>query len=171
MTTTNLDPVHHQHDAHGRVPVAVVTVSDTRTSTTDTSGALLRKILGDAGLDAWAPVIVPDEVELIRAAVLAALEKGARAVILQGGTGISARDNTPEAVGPLLDKELPGFGELFRQLSYAEIGAAAFMSRALAGTRGRCFIACLPGSQGAVRLGAEKLLVPQLAHVVGLLGA
>jgi molybdenum cofactor biosynthesis protein B len=161
----------HHHETHAPFTLALVTVSDTRDHTNDTSGAALQSLLQAAGYDAPAPVIVKDDVEAIRGAVLLAVEGGARVVVLQGGTGVSPRDNTPEAVRPLLDKELPGFGELFRALSFQEVGPAAFLSRALAGTRGRCFIACLPGSTAAVRLATERLLVPQLKHVVGMLGA
>lgn len=166
MTT---DPAHHAKDAQASLPIAIITVSDTRVATTDKSGPILREKLSDAGFQVGPSVIVHDEKAEIRAAILGALGQGARAVILTGGTGLAPRDVTPEVVTELLEKRLDGFGELFRQLSFAEIGAAAMLSRTVAGSRGTAFIACLPGSSGAVRLAAEKLLVPQLRHILGLL--
>ncbi|MEW5854295.1 MAG: MogA/MoaB family molybdenum cofactor biosynthesis protein [Myxococcota bacterium] len=160
---------HHAHDEQAPAPIAVITVSDTRTSADDTSGATLRDKLQEAGFHVGDPVIVKDEPWQIRVAIEQALNGGARAVILNGGTGLAPRDGTPEVVEKMLDKPLPGFGELFRMLSFQEIGAAAMLSRAVAGTRGRALLVSLPGSTAAVRLAAEKLLVPQLRHILGLL--
>lgn len=159
----------HQHKAHapGHLEVAVITVSDTRTPGTDESGALIRKMLSERGHRVAHSVVVPDDREAIAEALRAALEGPAGAVILNGGTGISPRDVTIETVEPMLDKHLPGFGELFRHLSFREIGAAAFLSRATAGiARGKPVFA-LPGSPAAVVLALERLVLPELGHVAG----
>jgi molybdenum cofactor biosynthesis protein B len=163
------DAGHHQRDAL-RVRLALITVSDTRSGETDSSGALLRRLCEEAGHRVLDQSIVRDEREEIAAAVReAAGLEGCQAVLLTGGTGLAARDNTHEAVAGLLHKRLDGFGELFRALSYEEIGPAAMLSRALAGTLGPVFVAALPGSRGAVRLALEKLILPQLGHIAGLL--
>lgn len=160
---------HHARDAQEPVPVHVITVSDSRTPDTDTSGALMHQLFTAAGCAATGPTIIPDDVTAIQAAVLSALRSGARVVALNGGTGITARDVTPEAVTPLLDKHLPGFGELFRFLSVQEVGTAGMLSRAMAGARGRCLLVCLPGSTAAVRMGMEKVLLPELRHILAML--
>ncbi len=156
----------HRHHAPRSVPAVVITVSDTRTLEDDTGGALLAELLEGGGHQVLARVIVSDEIEAIRKAVDEAIMRAdVRAVLLTGGTGIAARDVTPEAIQPILDRPLPGFGELFRQLSYEEIGSAAMLSRALAGTaRGRVLFA-LPGSRAAIRLALEKLVLPELGHL------
>ena len=150
------------------LPVVVITVSDTRTEADDTGGALLVELLEKAGHRVVGRAIVRDEIEAIRAAVDAAIMRDdVRVVLLTGGTGIAPRDVTPEALIPLLDRQIPGFGELFRALSYAEIGSAAMLSRALAGiARGRLVVG-LPGSRAAIRLALEKLLLPELPHLAG----
>lgn len=149
------------------IPCAVITVSDTRTLETDRGGALLADLLAGAGHPVALRRLVPDTREAIRDAVQEALrDETVRAVLLTGGTGIAPRDVTPEAVGPLLDRTLPGFGELFRWLSYQEIGSAALLSRALAGIAEGRLVVALPGSPAAVRLGMEKLLLPELGHLV-----
>ncbi len=158
---------HAHRDAAPRaVPTAVITVSDTRTLETDTGGALAARLLDEAGHPVVSRSIVRDEPDEIRAALEAALRQGeARAVILTGGTGVAPRDVTPDTVEPLLERIVPGFGELFRVLSYEEIGSAALLSRALAGlARGRV-VFVIPGSRGAVRLALEKLVVPELGHL------
>lgn len=159
---------HHRRDAPDHVPTAVITVSDTRTLETDTGGALVVQHLGQAGHPVASREIVADESELISAALARALDAdGVRAVILTGGTGVAPRDVTPESVEPLLDRIVPGFGELFRQLSYADIGSAAILSRALAGlARGRV-VFVIPGSRGAVELAMEKLILPEIGHLAG----
>ena len=159
--------VHAHREAAPRALAAVViTVSDTRTLESDTGGALLVELLEGAGHRVLDRCIVRDEVEAIRAAVDAAVMRDdVHAVLLTGGTGIALRDVTPEAVTPILDRILPGFGELFRALSYREIGSAAMLSRALAGVaRGRV-VAALPGSRPAIRLAVEQLLLPELPHL------
>ena len=157
---------HHRHHAPRSVPAVVITVSDTRTLEDDTGGALLAELLEGGGHRVLGRLIVPDEIEPIRkAADEAIMRDDVRAVLLTGGTGIAARDVTPEAIASLLDRPLPGFGELFRMLSYEEIGSAAMLSRALAGTaRGRVLFA-LPGSRAAIRLALEKLVLPELGHL------
>jgi molybdenum cofactor biosynthesis protein B len=163
------DAGHHRGDA-GRVGLVLITVSDTRSEATDTSGALLRQLCEEAGHRVLRQSIVRDDPEAIAEEVTGGAElAGCRAVLLTGGTGLAARDNTHEAVAGLLHKKLDGFGELFRALSYEKIGPAAMLSRALAGTLGPVFVAALPGSRGAVRLALEKLILPELGHIAGLL--
>ncbi len=146
----------------------VLTVSDTRTPATDTSGRAIRELL-ERGRPPRRPAdaIVRDEPAEVTAAVRAQLADDAtQVVITTGGTGITSRDDTFEAVDALLEKRLPGFGELFRMLSFADIGTAAMMSRATAGTVGRKAIFVLPGSENAVRLAMTRLILPELGHVV-----
>lgn len=170
---TQPSPAVEQH--HGSAPerlgCAVITVSDTRTPENDSGGALLAELLGGAGHRLVSREIVRDDVAEIRAAAERALARAdCHAVLLTGGTGTSPRDVTPEAVRPLLERELPGFGELFRMLSFQEIGPAAMLSRAFAGSRGGKALFGLPGSPAAVRLALERLVLPELGHVVGEAG-
>lgn len=157
----------HRHRAKRALTAVVITVSDTRTPDTDTGGALVAELLEAAGHRVVDRSIVCDEVDAIQKAVDAAIMRDdVQVVLLTGGTGIAARDVTPEALDPILDRQLPGFGELFRTLSHQEIGSAAMMSRALAGiARGRV-VAALPGSRAAIRLALERLLLPELTHLV-----
>jgi molybdenum cofactor biosynthesis protein B len=157
---------HHRRAAVSSVATTVISVSDTRTLETDKGGALVAELLEGEGHVVASREIVKDEPSAIRKAVEAALAAdGVRAVILTGGTGVAPRDVTPESVQPLLEREVPGFGELFRMLSYEQIGSAALLSRALAGlARGRA-VFVLPGSSGAVRLAMEKLILPELGHL------
>ncbi|HEX6989234.1 MAG TPA: MogA/MoaB family molybdenum cofactor biosynthesis protein [Bacillota bacterium] len=158
---------HRRRAAARVVQAVVVTVSDTRGPDDDAGGALIEQMLAAAGHRVLARRFVPDEVEAIRGALQEALAMpGVDAVLLTGGTGIAPRDRTPEAVRPLLDRELPGFGEIFRMLSYQEVGAAGMLSRALAGAAGRCFVGCLPGSPKAVRLAMERLILPEIRHII-----
>ncbi len=157
----------HREASPERVRVAVLTISDTRTPETDTGGNAIVELMLEAGHEISRREIVEDDaprIEVVLQELLA--DASVDAVITTGGTGISARDTTYEVVGRLIDKKLDGFGELFRMLSYEEIGAAAILSRAVAGASGSKFIACLPGSTNAVRLAMEKLLVPEIPHVV-----
>lgn len=157
----------HEHKAAGpaAVKVAVLTVSDTRTEATDTSGRAIRMLLEEAGHTVVIAKIVDDDPDLVTAFVLDRLESDVQVIITTGGTGITSRDSTYEAIDALLEKRLDGFGELFRMLSYDDIGAAAIMSRACAGlARGKVVVA-LPGSEGAVRLAMTKLIVPELGHL------
>lgn len=159
---------HHKHDV-GSVECAVITVSDTRSEADDRSGQRIRALLREHGHTAESYRIVKDEPRDIVAA-LAALPETVRAAILSGGTGLARRDTTYEAVSGLLDKEITGFGELFRTLSYEQIGAAAMLSRATAGIAGRRAVFVVPGSTAAVELAMTKLILPELGHIVGLIG-
>jgi molybdenum cofactor biosynthesis protein B len=157
---------HHRKSAVRNVPTAVVTVSDTRTPETDTGGDRVAELLEGAGHPVVLREIVPDDAARIAAATAACLARDdVRAVILTGGTGIAPRDVTPEAVEPLLDRVVPGFGELFRTLSFDDIGSAALLSRALAGLAGGKLVFVLPGSRGAVKLGMERLILPEIGHL------
>jgi molybdenum cofactor biosynthesis protein B len=158
---------HHQHDA-AIVSCAVITVSDTRTTETDGSGRRIHELLQAQGHRVEHYQIVNDEPAPIVSA-LRALPATVEVVIVNGGTGLARRDTTYEAVQRLLDKEITGFGELFRVLSYEQIGAAAMLSRATAGVAGGQVIFSIPGSTAAVELAMTKLILPQLGHVVGLL--
>ncbi len=161
---------HHPHRraAPEHLAVYVITVSDTRTLETDTGGARVEELLTAAGHRAVARRIVPDDAGAIARELRAALDReGVDAVILTGGTGIAPRDVTPEAALPLLDRVVPGFGELFRMLSYQEIGSAAVLSRALAGLASGRVVFVLPGSRGAVQLAMEKLVLPEIGHLLG----
>lgn len=160
----------HVSEVATGVHCAVLTVSDTRTKENDTSGQWICQALASAGHLVIDYQIVPDEPsgvsDYIRRQVA---DRNCRAVMLSGGTGLSPRDSTFEAVDALLDKRIDGFGELFRSLSYAEIGSAAMLSRAVAGSVGSTAVFSMPGSPAAVRLAMEKLILPELGHVVHLL--
>jgi molybdopterin adenylyltransferase len=162
------ESVHkHRDAAPAVVRVAVLTISDTRTPETDTGGDAAEELLRGAGHEVVGRGIVPDEPAQIKAEIVDLLVRpDVDAVITTGGTGISARDTTYEVVERMLDKKLDGFGEIFRMLSYEEIGAAAILSRSVAGAVGAKLVACLPGSRNAVRLAVEKLLAPELSHVI-----
>jgi len=156
----------HRKEAPSRLRIFVVTASDTRGEAEDTSGGYLRAQAAADGHEVCGYRIVKDDPALIRAALDEAARAGADAVLVNGGTGITGRDRTYEAVAGVLEKKLDGFGELFRMLSYAEIGAAAMLSRAVGGVwQGRAVFS-MPGSSAAVRLAWEKLIAPELRHVV-----
>ncbi len=159
----------HKRQARTNLRAGVITASDTRTPDNDLSGGLICELLEAAGHRVPYYEIVPDDRARIAAAVKEHLP-GLDAIIVAGGTGIMPRDCTVEAIRPLLDKELAGFGELFRMLSYEELGSAAFLSRALAGIRDGKFIAVLPGSTAGCRLAMEKLIIPEIGHIAYLLG-
>jgi molybdopterin adenylyltransferase len=157
----------HRESAPEAIRVAVLTISDTRTPETDTGGDVADGLISGAGHEVVAREIVRDEASSIRNHLVDLLARSdVDAVVTTGGTGISGRDTTYEVVDRMIEKKLDGFGELFRMLSYEEIGAAAVLSRAVAGTVGAKLVASLPGSRNAVRLGVEKLLVPEMAHIV-----
>jgi molybdenum cofactor biosynthesis protein B len=162
------EAVHkHRESAPETVRVAILTISDTRTRETDTGGDVAQELLKGAGQEVVERRIVRDEIAGIRNNLVDLLASSdVDAVVTTGGTGISARDTTYEVVERMIEKRLEGFGEIFRMLSYEEVGSAAIMSRALAGSVGSKFVASLPGSRNAVRLAVQKLLVPELAHIV-----
>lgn len=163
------DTTHHNAD-RTIVECAVVTVSDTRTPATDKSGALIQELLQQAGHTITGYAIVPDEPQELLGCVRAHCESGrCHAVILTGGTGIAPRDTTPDALVSLYERKLDGFGELFRMLSFREIGPAAMLSRASAGVYRQTVIFSLPGSTAAVRMAMTELIIPQLGHIAGLL--
>jgi len=158
----------HPHRRHAvrAVPTAVITVSDTRTPDTDTGGACAADLLSGAGHPVPLREIVKDDASEIAGALRRALARDdVQAVVLTGGTGVAPRDVTPDAVAPLLERVLPGFGELFRSLSYQEIGSAALLSRALAGVASGKLVFVLPGSRAGVRLALERLVLPELGHL------
>jgi molybdenum cofactor biosynthesis protein B len=171
---------HHPHGGHGHSPSAeehkarapvqvsafVVTCSDSRDEARDESGKALRGGLEAAGHTLCGYKVVKDDPEAIRAVLAEAAAAGARAVLFNGGTGIGRRDSTVEALRALFEKELPGFGELFRMLSFKEIGSAAIMSRATAGTYQGMIIFVMPGSPQAVKLALRELILPELGHMV-----
>jgi molybdopterin adenylyltransferase len=145
----------------------VLTVSDTRTEETDTSGRAIREMLGAAGHHVQDAAIVKDQpADVIRAVSERLSRADVDVVITTGGTGLTSRDGTYEAITELLEKRLDGFGELFRMISYREIGPAAMLSRAVAGTARGKIVVALPGSENAVRLALRELLIPELAHLV-----
>ncbi|NWF60514.1 MAG: molybdenum cofactor biosynthesis protein MoaB [Fischerella sp.] len=164
--------IHQPHPDQSGITVtcAVVTVSDTRSQETDKSGQLIQQLLRDANHAVGAYTIIKDEPTQIQGQLeLLGKTSNLDAVIFNGGTGIAPRDTTYDAIEKLLEKTLPGFGELFRFLSYQEIGSRAIASRAVAGIYQSKLIFSLPGSSNAVRLAMEKLILPEITHLVGLL--
>jgi molybdenum cofactor biosynthesis protein B len=158
--------VDHKKHAPRSVRVFLLTISDTRTEADDTSGQAARALVTAAGHEVTGYRILKDEpVEVAALIRRVADEKLADALVSSGGTGVSRRDSTYEAVAGLLDKRLDGFGELFRMLSYAEIGSAAMLSRAVAGLHRGLVVFATPGSTAAVRLALEKLILPELGHL------
>ncbi len=157
----------HRCESPKSVRCAVVTVSDTRTLETDRGGLLAAELLTGGGHELVSREIVPDDPARIEALLrrLADPEQ-VDAILLTGGTGIAARDQTFETVSALLDKTMPGYGELFRMLSYEDIGPAAMLSRAIGGVVNRVILLTMPGSVAAVRLAMEKLIVPEVGHLV-----
>lgn len=159
----------HKQRAPRQVACKVITVSDTRDKETDKSGKLIIDFLEEAGHVIVDYVIVKDEAEALRSEVLKGCEDPKiEAVLTNGGTGIALRDITIETVKALFDKEIDGFGEIFRMLSYQEdIGSSAIMSRAVAGVVNNKVVFSTPGSSGAVKLAMNKLILPELGHIVG----
>ncbi|CAM2065917.1 Molybdenum cofactor biosynthesis protein B [Sulfidibacter corallicola] len=155
--------MNHSDATFRPAKVAVITVSDTRTEETDTSGRYLRETLAEAGHDVVFHTIIKDEPDQIRERVAQLVASNTCGfVILTGGTGFTPRDGTPEALAPLYTKRIPGFGELFRHLSYAQIGPATIQSRAEAGLCGHAIVFALPGSTNACRLAMEKIILHQI---------
>jgi molybdenum cofactor biosynthesis protein B len=159
-----------QSPAPGGLRVALLTASDSRTYADDEGGRVLRALAVEAGFGVVDAALLREEPEVLRAHVAALAASGTvDAVIVTGGTGLAPRDRTPEAVGALFERRLDGFGELFRALSFAEIGAAAMLARADAGVIAGVLVFLVPGSPAAVRLAMQRLIVPELAHAVGQL--
>ena len=158
---------HRKHAARrGSVTLAVVTVSDTRTRKTDANAAYLRDAIEQSGNRLHSIRIVPDEPDQVRTALLDLVgDHGVQVILFNGGTGISRRDRTYDVVVREIEKELTGFGELFRMLSYEQVGAAAMLSRATAGVCDGTVVVSTPGSPAAVRLAWEKLILPELGHL------
>jgi len=161
-------PEEHRAHAPASVKCAVITCSDSRTKETDESGRLIRDLLQKAGHTVLFYAVVRDEPKAIADAVEEA-SWTCEAILTNGGTGISRRDVTIPTLAPLLERVLPGFGELFRALSYQEIGSAAMLSGALAGVYHGRLLFCLPGSPEGCRLALEKLILPELGHIIGVM--
>jgi molybdenum cofactor biosynthesis protein B len=162
---------YQEHQQHARaetggIRCGIITISDTRTYDTDTSGAAIRTALLQHGHHVVKYEVVQDAPEQIVNLVRDIEQNDCPVIITNGGTGIARRDSTIEAIDHLLEKRLPGFGELFRMLSYADIGSGAMLSRATAGVYQTSLIFCLPGSTGAVQLALDKLILPELHHLV-----
>jgi molybdenum cofactor biosynthesis protein B len=155
----------HQAASQGRIQLAVVTVSDTRTPETDVSGQLIRELVEAAGHAVVGHRIVRDEPDEVAAALDEFAASQAQLIIFNGGTGISRRDRTYDVISKALEKTLPGFGEIFRMLSYEQVGAAAMLSRATAGVYRGKVVFSTPGSPAAVRLAVEKLILPEIQHL------
>ena len=157
----------HRRKAARPITVSILTVSDTRTLDDDLGGKLIEELLQAAGNQVLRRVIVADETTSIREMAKQMLEVNeCEALLVTGGTGLAARDCTPEAIEALYDALIPGYGELFRMLSYQEIGSASMLSRASGGRFGKKVILTMPGSPAGVRLAMEKLIVPEIAHLV-----
>ena len=157
----------HRRQSPPSVRAAVVTVSDTRKHGSDTGGDLIARLLAEAGHTVAARHIVPDEPKAIRTLMERLVDAGdVDAVLVTGGTGIARRDQTVDTVAALLTRTLPGYGELFRMLSYDQIGPAAMLSRAVGGVVGKVVVLTMPGSPAAVELAMTRLIVPELAHLV-----
>ncbi len=156
-----------EHRARGprSVRCFALTISDTKTEADDTSGDLIRRLVAQGGHALVGSAIVKDDPDRIRAAILEAVAAGAQAVISSGGTGLTSRDSTFEVVSALVERPIPGFGELFRWLSFQEVGSAAMLSRATAGVVGGAVVFALPGSPNGVQLALERLVLPELPHV------
>lgn len=160
-----MSSTEHRKDAPPSLRCFVLTISDTRTPATDTSGDAIVEALARAGHQLVGRQIVPDEPATVRD-VVGRHAREVRAIITTGGTGITSRDTTYEAISGLLEKTLDGFGELFRMLSYEQIGSAAMLTRACAGTIGNTIVFALPGSPHAVTLAMNKLILPEMGHIV-----
>jgi molybdopterin adenylyltransferase len=159
--------VDHKAAAPRSVGCVVLTISDTRTDATDTSGRAIADLLTDAGHRVVGRTIIKDDPDLVRSAIeRQSAQVDVQVIITTGGTGITSRDSTYEAVSGMLHKTLDGFGELFRMISYEQIGSAAMLSRACAGLVGQRIVISLPGAEAAVRLAMERLILPELGHMV-----
>ncbi|WP_324661729.1 MogA/MoaB family molybdenum cofactor biosynthesis protein [Haloarcula sediminis] len=158
---------HHAHD-EAAASIAVVTVSSTRTLDDDPGGDAVEAALSRAGHEVTDRTLVTDDRVAIAEAVTGALDAGADAVVTTGGTGLASDDVTVDALGPLFDRDIPGFGELFRYVSFEDVGPMAMASRAAAGVVEDRLVFCLPGSEDAARTGSEQLVAPAVGHLLGL---
>ena len=165
-----MDGTSEQHKSKaagvGSIEVAIITISDSRTPETDPNGEYLRKQISDLGHQLGDYRVIPDDPERLTEALEEVSGSGAQVLLLNGGTGISKRDNTFDALSQHLEKVVPGFGELFRMLSYEQVGSAAMLSRAIAGTYRDLIVFSTPGSPKAVLLAWEKLILPEIQHMV-----
>ncbi len=168
--SSSVTDAHRQLGAGRVARCAVITLSDSRRPEEDASGRYLCEAISAAGHELAAYRLIRDEPEALLAAIAAVAAAGAELVVCTGGTGVAPRDCTVDTLQAVWDRPLPGFGELFRQLSYADIGPAAMLSRAEAGLRGKLPIFALPGSPAAVALAWERLIAPEIGHLLGLLG-
>jgi molybdenum cofactor biosynthesis protein B len=159
---------HHEHEAEApkNLKIGIITLSDTRSPEEDISGDILKELLKDAGHEIVRYSLIREDPEGILATLRDFLAADLDAIVTNGGTGLTSRDGTIEVAKTLLEKELPGFGELFRFLSFQQIGPAAILSRATAGMAAGKILVCLPGSSKAVRLAVSRILVPQLPHMI-----
>jgi molybdenum cofactor biosynthesis protein B len=158
---------HHAHDTDG-VAIGVVTVSSSRTLEDDPGGDTIESVCEDAGHEVVTRTLVDDDAPDIADAVADAMDAGANVVVTTGGTGLTDDDVTVDALTALFDREIPGFGELFRYLSYEEVGPMAMASRATAGVVDDRLVFCLPGSENAAKMGSEELIAPAADHLLGL---
>jgi molybdenum cofactor biosynthesis protein B len=167
MNDTQSSEEHRRQavEEKGSIAFAIVTVSDTRTPETDRSGQTIREMAEAAGHQVINARIVRDEPEEVAATLDDFSGSGAQVIVFNGGTGVSKRDRTYDVLSRAMEKELPGFGEIFRMLSYEEVGAAAMLSRATAGTYRGCAVISVPGSTNAVKLAMEKLILPEIQHL------
>lgn len=156
----------HRGTSPASVSFSIVTVSDSRTEATDTSGDLIESLAKSKGHSIASRAVVKDDATEILDSLRKCLEGPADVIAFTGGTGITSRDITPETIAPLMDKVIGGFGELFRHLSYMNVGGASIMSRAFAGIIGRKLVFCMPGSPDAVRLAMESIILPEIGHMV-----
>jgi molybdenum cofactor biosynthesis protein B len=154
-----------EHVQPVKIICGVLTVSSSRTKETDKSGESIIRLFAEAGIETGYYTIVPDNIDAIRRELVKAMET-ANCVVLNGGTGLTHDDCTIEAVRPLFDKNIEGFGELFRMISFHEIGSGAILSRAVAGISGGKAIFCIPGSPGAVKLATNLLIIPEIPHIL-----
>lgn len=157
----------HPHEEEDDIEFGVLTVSTSRTLEEDDSGDALQRAIEDDGHAVAHRDLVGDDRQRIQATVLTLVEEGADAVVITGGTGLAPSDVTVDAVGPLCDRRIPGFGELFRMLSYEDIGATALLSRADAGVVEDVPVFCLPGSEQAATFGITELVLPTIGHILG----
>ena len=168
MTSESSDRHHRLAEERGPVGVAVVTVSDSRTPETDTNGAWLREAIVAAGHVQAGYRVIRDDGPQVEAALHEMASGPARVIVFNGGTGIAPRDTTYDVLARMLEKPIPGFGELFRMLSWEQVGAAAMLSRATAGVADGVVVFSLPGSHAAVKLAWERLIEPELSHIAWL---